>query len=110
MFQACRPTGRLFYLVLAVMLVTASSTGFRQREELPRKAERKQIPPRRSRLRQNLCRGRLRPSPQNGPALTSVIDTVYMADGSAAQGTLIMTWPAFVEGGRDGCGARSRWM
>jgi hypothetical protein len=35
-------------------------------------------------------------TPQSGPALTSVSDTVYMADGSTAQGILIITWPAFV--------------
>jgi hypothetical protein len=28
--------------------------------------------------------------------LTSVIDTVYMASGSPAQGILVITWPAFV--------------
>ena len=33
---------------------------------------------------------------QSGPALTSVIDTVYMADGTQAQGVLVITWPAFV--------------
>ncbi len=33
---------------------------------------------------------------QSGPALTTVEDTVYEADGSAAQGTLVITWPAFV--------------
>ncbi len=38
----------------------------------------------------------LQAAPQSGPALTSVIDTVYRADGSEAQGTLIITWPAFV--------------
>src|SRR5271165_6271311 len=30
-----------------------------------------------------------------GPALTSVSDTVYRADGSAASGTLLISWPAF---------------
>jgi hypothetical protein len=29
-------------------------------------------------------------------ATTTVADTVYMADGSSAQGSLIITWPAFV--------------
>ena len=33
---------------------------------------------------------------QGGAATTTVADTVYMADGSAAQGSLIITWPAFV--------------
>ncbi len=34
--------------------------------------------------------------PQSGPVLTTVQDTVYQADGNPAQGTLIITWPAFV--------------
>ena len=29
------------------------------------------------------------------PALTTVADTVYRADGSAAQGTIVITWAAF---------------
>jgi hypothetical protein len=32
------------------------------------------------------------------PATTSVSDTVYLADGTAAHGTLIISWPAFVTG------------
>jgi hypothetical protein len=35
-------------------------------------------------------------SPQGVPATTTVADTVYLADGTPAQGTLIITWPAFV--------------
>ena len=35
-------------------------------------------------------------APQNGPATTVVADNVYMADGTTASGTLIITWPAFV--------------
>lgn len=31
----------------------------------------------------------------NGPSLTSVIDTVYRADGNPAQGTMTITWPEF---------------
>src|SRR2546430_9409485 len=30
-----------------------------------------------------------------GPALTTVADTVYRADGSAAAGTILISWPAF---------------
>jgi hypothetical protein len=30
-----------------------------------------------------------------GPATTTVTDTVYQADGATAQGTMIITWPAF---------------
>ena len=36
------------------------------------------------------------PIPQSGPATTTVTDTVFNANGSAAQGTLIIEWPAFV--------------
>ena len=64
MFQTRRPSGRIFYLVLAGV-IAAVSIG-------------------------------LHAAPQSGPALTSVIDTVYRADGSEAQGTLVITWPAFV--------------
>ena len=35
-------------------------------------------------------------SPQSGVATTTVADTVYMADGTAASGNVIITWPAFV--------------
>ncbi len=95
MFQRCRLAGRLFYFVLAVVvsawgvrafaheLPAASpeqptgSTGAKPvaAEPLPRAAS---------------------PAPQSGPTLTSVVDTVYRADGSAAQGILVITWPAFV--------------
>jgi soluble cytochrome b562 len=33
---------------------------------------------------------------QTGPGTTTISDTVSMADGSPATGTLIITWPAFV--------------
>ncbi len=63
-----RPSGRLFYWVLAVVaasgfLVSASGAV---------------------------------PVPQSGPASTTVADTVFLADGSTAKGNLIITWPAFV--------------
>jgi hypothetical protein len=35
-------------------------------------------------------------SPQSGPTTTTVADTVYLADGTPAQGTLIIVWPAFL--------------
>ncbi len=46
----------------------------------------------------------LRAAPQSGPALTSVVDTVYMADGTPAQGVLVITWPAFVAANGSGGG------
>ena len=36
------------------------------------------------------------PASGQGPATTTVADTVYMADGTFAQGSLIISWPAFV--------------
>ena len=33
-----------------------------------------------------------------GPATTTVQDTVYKSDGSLASGTVVITWPAFVSG------------
>ncbi len=41
--------------------------------------------------------GRAAASP-SAPALTTVADTVYMADGTPAVGAVIITWPAFVTG------------
>src|SRR5581483_2979292 len=38
-------------------------------------------------------------TPDNGAASTTVTDMVYMADGTPAAGTLIITWPAFVTAG-----------
>lgn len=35
-------------------------------------------------------------SGDKGVATTTVADTIYMADGSTASGSLIITWPAFV--------------
>src|SRR5579862_1121014 len=38
-------------------------------------------------------------APQNETQTTTVADTVYMADGTPAAGTLIITWPSFVTAG-----------
>ncbi len=57
-----RPMGRHFYWVLAVVMIS----GF------------------------GLPASGAAPVPQNGPASTTVADTVYMADGSTAQGNLII--------------------
>src|SRR5580704_2685969 len=65
MFRTDRPAGRIFYLVMTMVVAATSS--------------------------------RLYAAPQSGPPLTSVVDTVYRADGSEAQGTLVITWPAFVQ-------------
>ncbi len=69
MFDAGRrPIGRLFYWLLALVMIS----GF------------------------GLATGGAEPVPQTGPATTTIADTVYLADGTTAQGTLIITWPAFV--------------
>src|SRR5271168_3932468 len=100
MFQTSRPAGRIFYLVLAVA-VTASgirlhagglgsalgarvAAGEDVSARTPVSAGAAPAPRSAS------------AAPQSGPPLTSVIDTVYMADGTAAQGILVVTWPAFV--------------
>ena len=44
---------------------------------------------------------------QGGAATTTVADTVFLADGSAASGTLIISWPAFVTAGGNAVAAGS---
>jgi len=96
MFEACRPTGRLFYLVLAVV-VGASGVRLAAREEAsagkPEKAASAMTAKRAAAEPEPRAAS---PAPQSGPALTSVVDTVYMANGTPAQGILVITWPAFV--------------
>jgi len=65
-YAGCRPLGRLCYWAVAVVMIAASGIWLRAS------------------------------GADAGPAMTTVADTVYMADGSAAQGNLIITWPAFV--------------
>jgi hypothetical protein len=68
MFDAGRrPIGRLFY-----WLVAATMIGFAVRSS------------------------GAAPVPQSGPVTTTIADTVFLADGSKAQGNLIITWPAFL--------------
>ena len=80
MFQASRPCGRIFCLVAAVGI---AALGVRlcvgEGSVAARSAARAASP-----------------SPQSGPTLTDVVDTVYTADGTPAQGVLVITWPAFV--------------
>jgi hypothetical protein len=65
MRKACRPIGRLFYLP-ALALICAISV--------------------------LVCTTLMA---QSGPQITTVQDTVYRADGTPAQGTLLISWPAF---------------
>src|SRR5271155_1156738 len=96
MFQTCRPAGRLFYLALAVV-VAASGVRLAAREGASAgKPEKPAIAPEAKPRAADPAPRAASPAPQSGPTLTSVIDTVYMADGMPAQGVLVITWPAFV--------------
>ena len=59
MFEARRLLGRLFYLLLSVLVALVSSQA-------------------------------------QAPATTTISDVVYRADGTAAGGTLLISWPAFI--------------
>ena len=66
MFQACRPMGRLFYWVATVAAISSIAFGGASRKT----------------------------SSQSGPALTSVVDTVYMADQCLNASTWCKQLPA----------------
>ncbi len=69
MFDAGRrPMGRLFYWLVTLVMIAGSGLTVSGGE----------------------------PVPQSGPATTTIADTVFLADGSTAQGNLIITWPAFL--------------
>src|ERR1700677_2141736 len=91
MWKSCRPTGRLFYWAL-MLVVAVSSVRFGVRTA---SAGEPPSPKAKPGAAEPAARA-ASPVPQSGPALTSIIDTVYMADGTPAQGMLIITWPAFV--------------
>src|ERR1700685_1883218 len=99
MFDAGRrPMGRLFFLVLAMIAELAGLAALVNLLSLG-----------------GVVRAAA-PMPQNGPASTTVSDTVYRADGTPAQGTLIITWPAFITasgaavgGGKPGRDAGVEW-
>ncbi|MGA9391483.1 MAG: hypothetical protein WBV69_13670 [Candidatus Sulfotelmatobacter sp.] len=95
MLQMCRPTGRLFYLVLAVMLAAWGGRSV-AREVSAREPEMPASQPEGKAREADPAPHAASPAPQSAPTLTSVIDTVYQADGTPAQGVLIITWPAFV--------------
>ena len=104
MLQICRPAGRLFYLVLAVV-ITASGVRLMTGEVAAKNGERPTSPSEpKARAAEPAASGAA-PSPQSGPTLTSVVDTVYLADGTPAQGVLVITWPAFVTASGSAVGA-----
>jgi hypothetical protein len=96
MFKACRPTGRLIYLALTVMLT--SSIRIAAAEERPAAtAGMATIFPAAKPTAAKVPARTASPTPQSGPTLTDVVDTIYRADGTEAQGVLVITWPAFLE-------------
>lgn len=87
MLRRCRPVGRFFYWVLVVTIVVWSVGDSASEGALAARARRAEPSPRAAGAA---------PTPQSGPTLTSVLDTVYMANGIPGAGTLVITWPAFV--------------
>ena len=97
MSDARRPKGRLFYWALTLMMM--AGIGLAAREGSAAGAKVESLSKAKARAAELLAAEAVpaaSPIPQSGPALTSVVDTVYLADGTAAQGVLIITWPAFV--------------
>jgi hypothetical protein len=101
MFQARCPAGRLFFLVLAVVV---AASGIRLAAGGAVSGGKAEKPANATPVKAAIdpAPRAATPAPQSGPALTSVVDTVYMADGIQAQGILVITWPAFVAA--DGAG------
>jgi len=96
MFQTCRPTGWLFYLVLAVVLTSSIRGAAREEGSAAQPGRATSFPVAKPTAARPLPLA-ASPAPQSGPTLTDVVDTVYRADGTDAQGVLVITWPAFVE-------------
>jgi hypothetical protein len=88
--------GRLFYWMLTVAAISSIAFGGVSEEPSGGKPA---TSPTAKLGAAKVLRGATSPALQSGPVLTSVVDTVYLADGSAAQGVLIITWPAFVTAG-----------
>ena len=104
MLQTCRPAGRLFYLVLAVVMAVSGVRLMARDVAANDVAANNGENPTTSRAAEPVPNG-ASPSPQSGPTLTSVIDTVYLADGTPAQGVLVISWPAFVTASGSAVGA-----
>jgi hypothetical protein len=97
MFQVCRPVGRLFYWALAVVLVSGIRVARSEDSSATKPGRATSFTPSKPAALKLLARAVSPTPPQSGPSLTNVIDTVYRADGTQAQGVLVITWPAFVE-------------
>ena len=95
MLQACRPAGRFFNWVLVVVMASGALSFAREEASAGKPAT---SPTAKPGAAARVLRA-ASPAPQGGPALTSVVDTVYRADGTPATGVLVITWPAFVTAG-----------
>ena len=103
-----RPCGR-FFAVLIVWLacvapqaVVADGAGFWPPSEAPSAWGGKQWPVGRLSGNQVLAAALTRPHAFFGALkLTQITDTVYYANGAKAQGTLIISWPAFTTAGQN---------
>src|ERR1700722_6653803 len=96
MFQACRPTGRLIYLTLTVMLISSIRVAAAEEGPAAKAGMATSFPAAKPAAARVVART-ASPAPQSGPTLTDVVDTIYRADGTEAQGVLVITWPAFLE-------------
>ncbi len=96
MFQACRPTGRLIYLALTVMLISSIRVAAAEEGPAAKAGMATSFPAAKPAAAKVVART-ASPAPQSGPTLTDVVDTIYRADGTEAQGVLVITWPAFLE-------------
>jgi hypothetical protein len=95
MLQACRPAGRLLYFVMMVVLAGSVRAAALEGSPAAKPGATNYAAAKPTAVRA-LPRA-ASPAPQGGPTLTNVVDTVYRADGTQAQGVLVITWPAFVE-------------
>jgi hypothetical protein len=104
MFDASRrPKRRLFYWALAVLVAAAglhrpasgATTSASDEDSVAEKSANASSTP--AAAGATAKRGRAA-APPPSPTLTTVADSVYMADGTPASGTVIITWPAFVSG------------
>jgi hypothetical protein len=96
MFQAYRPARRIFYWVLVMAVMTSGALGWAREEASAGKPA--TSPTAKPGAAASVLRA-ASPAPPSGPPLTSVVDTVYRADGTPATGVLVITWPAFVAAG-----------
>ena len=93
MRNAHRPMGRFFFLLVVVAAVGMMPLTARGGAGLPFGVAAGPQGP--ALMRRALAAGVHAAPAINGLAMTQVVDTVYRADGTAAAGTVLISWPAF---------------